>query len=329
LVHGATVSFGAAGTPVDRDDGPNLEGVSMQFRFVKVVALLCVLAGAFAGAALALDFDDEDPQPVVGEVGREMDYVIGTHAGCLPHRLEIESGGLPPGTTLTKIHSRDDDVLRDHSTFEVTGVPTQAGTFSAWLALRDCDNRSAETLFVFDIGQRTYSIRTTSLPAATLGRAYRAKLEAGGHPIRSETWVIVAGALPSGLTLGRDGTISGTPTAAGAGTFTVKATSVGDDDAIRIDTKQLTVDVTVRLAIASRSLPPATRGRAYRAAIAITGGVAPFRWSVTGLPRGLTFAASTGTISGRPRAKGSYRVRLRVRDSLGVAAAKTLTLRVR
>ena len=33
-------------------------------RFLRILAVLLVLGGAFAGVAKALDFDDEDPEPV-------------------------------------------------------------------------------------------------------------------------------------------------------------------------------------------------------------------------------------------------------------------------
>ncbi len=46
---------------------------------------------------------------------------------------------------------------------------------------------------------------------------------AGGAP--PLTWTLTAGALPDGLSLNPDGTISGTPTEAGIFAFTVKATN--------------------------------------------------------------------------------------------------------
>ena len=55
------------------------------------------------------------------------------------------------------------------------------------------------------------TIATTSLPAATRGVPYTAQLQAaGGFP--PYTWAVTDGALPAGLSLAADGTISGTPT---------------------------------------------------------------------------------------------------------------------
>src|SRR3954463_11045313 len=107
----------------------------MRFRFVRLLALGCVAAAAFAGVASALDFDDEDPRPPHPEIGLVYHYEIGTHAGCIPHHVVISSGQLPPGLTLTQIA---------YETALVSGIATEAGTFKVWLAVKDCENRSAE-----------------------------------------------------------------------------------------------------------------------------------------------------------------------------------------
>ena len=80
------------------------------------------------------------------------------------------------------------------------------------------------------------SITTSSLPDGKVGEAYSQILTATGTtPI---TWSII-GALPDGLSLNKDtGKISGTPTAAGSSTFTVKATNSAGSD-----TKELSITI--------------------------------------------------------------------------------------
>jgi hypothetical protein len=70
------------------------------------------------------------------------------------------------------------------------------------------------------------TITTTALTNGVNGKAYSQNLYATGTaPI---TWSITSGTLPAGLTL-NNGVISGTPTAVGSSTFTVRATnSVGN-----------------------------------------------------------------------------------------------------
>jgi hypothetical protein len=70
-------------------------------------------------------------------------------------------------------------------------------------------------------GPNAIAITTTSLPMGDLNAPYTATLAAaGGH--LPYTWSLTVGTLPVGLTLSTAGTISGTPTAAGTSTFTVK-----------------------------------------------------------------------------------------------------------
>lgn len=71
------------------------------------------------------------------------------------------------------------------------------------------------------------SVIITALPGGKVGEAYSRTLAArGSAPI---TWSLESGSLPAGLTLSGN-TISGTPTAAGTFTFTVKASNAAGSD---------------------------------------------------------------------------------------------------
>ena len=60
--------------------------------------------------------------------------------------------------------------------------------------------------------QTAPTITTTSLPAATVGVAYSAQLQATGNP-SSFTWLLTSGNKPSWLTVSTGGALSGTPQA--------------------------------------------------------------------------------------------------------------------
>lgn len=88
-------------------------------------------------------------------------------------------------------------------------------------------------------------INTTSLPNAYVGVEYSQKLEAEAAEDVAVSWTITSGALPAGLTLNSDGTITGTPTtpATQAANFTVKAT-IGEGASSVFSTQDLTISVT-------------------------------------------------------------------------------------
>ena len=66
-------------------------------------------------------------------------------------------------------------------------------------------------------------ITTQTLPDATVAVPYSASLEASGGR-GAYTWSLVSGALPLGLTLNDDGSVTGTSTAQGTFTFTARVT---------------------------------------------------------------------------------------------------------
>ncbi len=70
----------------------------------------------------------------------------------------------------------------------------------------------------------TVVIVTTSLPSAFVGVPYSTTLSAeGGNG--SYAWRLVSGALPEGVSLTPNGSLTGTPAATGVQEFTVEATS--------------------------------------------------------------------------------------------------------
>jgi hypothetical protein len=89
------------------------------------------------------------------------------------------------------------------------------------------------------------TITTTSIAPGRLGFPYTVSLSASGTtPI---TWEVTAGSLPDGVSLGTDGTFSGTPTTAETQVFTVTATNSEGTD-----TQELSLTISNRRGGAKR-----------------------------------------------------------------------------
>ncbi|MFY0571705.1 putative Ig domain-containing protein [Archangium lansingense] len=91
------------------------------------------------------------------------------------------------------------------------------------------------------VNARTYPLRvhpapavsTSSLPAATVGETYTVQLQAsdGQGPLR---WTLVGGSLPSGLTLGEDGQLTGVPLESGSFSPSVRVQDVHGAQAMKL-----------------------------------------------------------------------------------------------
>ena len=146
--------------------------------------------------------------------------------GDTPITWSVESGTLPAGLNLA-------------ATGTISGTPTTAETSTFTVKATNTAGNNTRQLSIIVTGSGSEvapTITTTSLPNGTAGTAYSQTLAATGDtPI---TWSVESGTLPAGLSLAATGTISGTPTAAGASTFTVKATNAAGNN-----TKQLAITI--------------------------------------------------------------------------------------
>ena len=150
-------------------------------------------------------------------------------------------------------------------------------------------------------------------------------------PVR---WEVVAGALPDGLAVvvpepgGRpspieDDTymqIEGTPTRVQTSSFTLRATDANGVTATR--TYTITINAATALAITPQSWPPVTQGESANLWIDGSGGVLPYRWTVSAgaLPPGMALIQDVPDsrlvrVGGTPTAAGTFSWTLRLTDA--------------
>ena len=175
-----------------------------------------------------------------------------------------------------------------------------------------------------------------NFPNATVGQAYSKQLNGAGGcgPALPYQYTLIAGSLPSGISLSFSGLVSGTPTQAGSYSFWV---DLSDQNPPSADwcrpseaQRQFTITVVggsapapaVALSIVQTALAPAatTAGTAYSFQLSAQGGGTQ-TWSVVSgaLPAGLQLSSS-GLLSGTPTATGDFTFKVQVSDGTRVAS---------
>ena len=167
--------------------------------------------------------------------------------------------------------------------------------------------------------------------------------------IGPDSWQIVGGALPTGVRMivpqptqipkpnpPQQLTyiqLAGTPTTAGTGTVTFRATDSRGDTATR--TYTVTVNPAVPVAITPQPWSPATVGEFTNLWIDGSGGVLPYSWAVTAgaLPPGMTLiqdslAGPSVRVGGTPTTAGTFTWTLKLTDAHALTTTRTFTATV-
>ena len=240
-----------------------------------------------------------------------------------PTKTEYAAGEKfdPTGMVVKATYSDDsfNDNVTDY-TFE-QNVPLTAGDTEVTVSYTEggVTQTAVQAITVREVP----AITTDNLPGGKVGTKYSANLAAEGtEPI---TWSIDSGSLPDGLTLSGN-TISGTPTAAGTFTFTVKA-----ENAAGSNTKKLSIVIAAELITPSAGeftfTPPAAgeSGKPTYSGEAKTATVAPID-SVSCMG-GITvkYYNENGEEVTYPTDAGTYTVKVDVAAGSGYEAATDVT----
>jgi hypothetical protein len=281
-------------------------------RRTKIFLLVALFALIVVPAAWALRFTDESYNPPAAETGKAYNWSFTGAGGCgpaLPYQYRALNGSPPPGLILDKSGL-------------VHGIPTQAGDYSFWVELSDenppsadwCRPSTAQREFTFHVVLGlSINQRQSALGVTAVGALWSLQLTATG----AGTWTVDSGALPAGIGLNSStGLLSGTPTAVGDFTFKIKITS-GE----RSDSQTYTLSVVQPLKVTNTTPAGAEVGLLFALNPQASGGKPAYTWSIAQgtLPAGLSLDPATGAITGKPGTPGSYPLKLKVQDTLGLS----------
>ena len=148
--------------------------------------------------------------------------------------LNLDEQASPPGGIFAQVSAGGDHTC---------GLQTD-GTLDCWG--RNDDGQAPRV-----------TVNPASLPDGQGGVFYSQSLSASGGTA-PHSFAVVAGSLPSGLSLSTGGVLSGTPTSGGAYTFTIQATDVNFVGGERVYT--VTVFTELHLPLVLKNTSAATKG---------------------------------------------------------------------
>lgn len=231
-------------------------------------------------------------------IGTAYNQAITASGGTAPYTYAVTAGALPAGLTLS-------------SGGTLSGTPTAGGSFNFTVTATDSAGSPASGSQAYALTVNPPTIMLSPLvPSGTATVPFSQTITASGGTA-SYSFAVTSGALPPGLTLASNGSLTGTPTATGTFNFTVTATdsSTGAGPYTGSSAYSLVIDpASVSITPATASLPAGTAAVAYSQQLSATGGTGAYTWSVSfgALPAGLTLNSSSGLISGTPTAAGNF-----------------------
>jgi hypothetical protein len=204
----------------------------------------------------------------------------------------------------------------------LSGVPTTAGTFSFTAQVTDSNNpaqQDSQNLVL--VVSSSLAVVTSTLPDGEAGKTYNFTLTAGAGT-QPYSWSVQSGALPAGLNLATDGTLSGTLASNAAGTYNFTAQVSDNSSPTQTATKPLTLRIRGPLEITTPSLLPIGMFNPsapvfYFKQLEITTEQTSLAWTVVSgaLPPGITLSPTTGLLSGFPTTPGTFDFTVKVDGS--------------
>lgn len=286
---------------------------------VRVRTALLVLSSAVVAVSCGDDDSPVDPvDPVSIETeslaeaieGKTYSQQLEAAGGSGGYSWVLAAGSLPAGLSLSPAGA-------------ITGTPAAPGTASFRVRATDGAGQTATADLSIAVVQ-ALAIHTAALADVVVGESYSAQLQAVGGKA-TYVWSVTGGEAAGWLSVSTNGTLTGTPTQAGASSVTVMVRDGSAQEA----TRQLPILVLEPIEVAATTLPVATQGRSYAAQLVATGGDGTYAWDVQSgaLPSGMELT-SGGALTGTPGNAGTFTFTARVTDGADRVATRSLSLTV-
>lgn len=239
---------------------------------------------------------------------RPWSFTFEPSGGTIPYAFSLDGG--VPGFTL------------EVGGTLATGAAPTPGVFPFQLLVRD--DGSPRQVLTTDWSLEVRPLLRVASPPALLegrpGQAYALVLSAtGGTP--PYAWSVDGGALPPGVSLAADGTLSGAPSSTGTFSFVAIAADAASPKQVAARALSLQVKaLDTLLAIGTPAAADGRTGTAYSQPLKAFGGSPPYAWSLQSgaYPPGVTLAdtGTLGRLGGTPTDAGTYTFTVRCSDGL-------------
>jgi hypothetical protein len=323
---GEAIYFGQ-GTPVDNDYNFTLP--PGEYSSVVMTCLNGIGNARTLESTVFSVFAIGPSQFAEGTVGDPYSLSFFVSGGTAPYSWSIISGTLPDGLSL------------DASTGLVSGIPTIAGTYSFTVQVQDATGGVATKQYNIStypsVGGFSYT-RTPSGSSVPSNITLHIKGVFGADICDSNSY---------GMVLEIDSIHPGTP-GVGKNIFGLSPGTVIDNDynftlplgsygTVQLiclngigNARVLESTVFSAFAMGPSQFPQGTIGDPYSLSLAVSGGTAPYSWSVISgsLPDGLSLDLSSGIVSGTPTTAGSFPVTVQVEDATGATTTQNYPLAV-
>jgi hypothetical protein len=228
-------------------------------------------------------------------------------------------GTLPNGMTLNT------------TTGVISGNPSKTGVFTFSVQVTDSaaqPQSATQQLTIAVASPLAFSSPAAPAPLpqdAVINQPFSLSLGATGA-IQPYTWSVVSGAVPIGLNLNSDGTITGTPAPTSKTTFTFTVQVLSNGPPVQTKSETVALKVVTAPAVVTSALNDGTIGVAYSQTLNATFGTPPYTWTVVpgqgSLPPGLNpptvkvvNGIPTTVISGTPTMAGTSTFTVEATDS--------------